>query len=415
MDHTRLAACVVVTQQTRDLFATLSSVQALGSIVSQVRVLAVDADAALVQSARRCGAITDAVIDNGDTAASWNLVAEAAQSPWVLLLSGDERVSGDAERLSRLLVCQPGAAIRPDALEIVSTGPEGEQRLPRLFRPETARFQGRLHPRLVARGASRDLRRLTPGADVISLTAPAEAVDEVTRWQRREARARRVLESLVSQGVGGDDLVGALIERARARRGLGDANGALADLNRARREPATDRYRWQAREELAALLIEHRHLTGAQTLIGELRTAGADEGYADWLQAQVHAAQGQASDALRILAGVARATRADGVPVTAPQILIETMILAARTHQYDKALDCCVELCTTHGLVERYGRLLLKLWGARSPRALADRLLASTSSNPPRLAQAFAKMPPPGPILADHLCGVVDRASSRTG
>lgn len=415
MDHPRLAVCVVATQETRDLFATLSSVQSLGSIVSEVRVLAVDADARLVQFARRSGAIVETAVDSGDTAACWNLVSEAARTAWVLLLSGDERVRGDAERLSRFLVDKPGAAIRPDAFEIVTTGAEGEERVARLFRPETAGFEGRLHPRLVARGSIRDLRRLMPGADVIALTAPAEAADEATRWKRREARARRVCESLVSQGVGGDDLVGALVERARARRGLGDANGALADLNRARREPATDRYRWQAREELAALLIEHRHLTGAQTLIGELRTTGADEGYADWLQAQVHAAQGQAKDALRILDGLTRATRADGEPVTASEILTETMILAARIRQYDKALDCCVALCTTHGLVGRYGRLLLKLWGVRSPRALGDRLLASSSSNSMQLAQAFAKLPAPGPILAEHLLGVQDRANAHTG
>ncbi|WP_168583185.1 glycosyltransferase family protein [Gephyromycinifex aptenodytis] len=387
----------------------------LGPIVSEVRVLAVDADEPLMEFARRSGAQVESIPDDGDVAAAWNHITEVAQAPWVLLLNGDERVSGDADRLARLLDTTPGAAIRPDALELVCRNGEREEREARLFRPETARFTGRLTPRLVSRGAVRELRRLTPGADVLALVAAAESADEPTRWRRREARARRVLESLDAQRVGGDDLVGALIERARARRGLGDANGALADLNRARREPASERYRWQAREELAALLIEHRHLTGAETLIRELRTSGADEGYSDWLQAQVHAAQGQATDALRILAGIAQATRADGQAITTPEILTETMILAARIHDYDRALECCIELCTTHGLVLRYGRLLLKLWGVRSPGALADRLLAAPSSDAHQLAQAFQKMPQPGPSLAEHLLGAQERAGASTG
>ncbi|WP_040157752.1 glycosyltransferase [Mobilicoccus massiliensis] len=406
METPSLACCLVLGDDARDLHGCLASLSALGDLLAATVVVGVGASTRTLDFARRAGAKVVSRPDDGDLAAARNEAAELAGTPWVFVLDGDDRVSADPAMLGKLLVAQPGEVVRPDALQIEVQGADTPaSREIRLYRTEACHYVGGIRPRLVAREAGRTLRPLNPGADVVRVSCAHgdDPAGERARLQRREARATRIIEVLDAEG--GDELVSALVERARARRGLGDGNGALADLNRARSLPCGDRYRDTAREELVGLLIEHRHFTGARTLISQLRSGEADAGYSDWLEAQVSAAEGQASEALRIvdrLRDRGLLTRADGGVVAPPEILNETMILAARVHDYDKAFECCLELVSRHGQVRRYGRLLLKLWGARSPESLATRLVEAGAPIDP-VAAALRSLPDPGPAAADAL------------
>lgn len=410
MDTPCVAACVVVGDDVRDLHACLASLRSLDPLVTRAVVVGVGASDRLLDFARQGGATVETLPAGTDLAVARNRAAELGDASWVLVLDPHERVSGDPARLARLLTTELGAVVQPDALAVeVRRGGHSEAahaRELRLYRPETAAFSGRLDERLGVRDSARELLVLTPLADIVAIAtpqAPGDPAFDRDRLRRREARAGLVVARLDAEEERGDDLVSALVERARARRELGDSNGALADLNRARNLPAQDRYRWQAREELALLLIEHRHLQGARTCIRELREQGADGGCSDWLEAQVHAAQGQARDALAILERLGRVTRADGSLIGTPEVLTEKMILAARIHEEQRALDCCVQLVTVHGLARRYGRLLLKLWGGRSPQGLADRLREAASGGTGDIADALRSLHEPGPQVADRL------------
>ncbi|MDO5628493.1 MAG: glycosyltransferase [Mobilicoccus sp.] len=409
METPSLTCCLVVGDDARDLHACLASLSSLGDLLAGTVIVGHGAPDRVLEFARRAGAQVVERADDGDLAAARNAAAEAADSEWILLLDADDRVSADPALLRKLLVSAPGEVVRPDALQIEAQteADAPASREVRLYRRESCHYVGGIRPRLVAKDTERTLRLLNPGGDVLRVSSvhaddPAAAR---ARLKRREARATRIIEVLDEAGTAGDELVSALVERARARRSLGDGNGALEDLNRARAVPAGERYRDTAREELVGLLIEYRYLDGARTLIAQLRGAGNDPGYASWLDAQVHAAEGQAADALRILDGLREKgllTRADGAVVAPPEILTETMILAARVHEYDKALDCCLELVTRHGQARRYGRLLLKLWGARSPQGLAETLV-QRGANIDAVAPALRGLPGGGEAVAEAL------------
>lgn len=407
METPSLTCCLVVGDDARDLHGCLSSLASLGDLLAGTVVVGMGAPDRVLEFARRAGAAVHVREDDGDLAGARNEAAGMAETEWVFFLEGDDRVSADPALLGKLLDSQAGEVVRPDALQIEVVGGEAPTREVRIYRTAAAHFLGGVRPRLVARESGRTLRSLNPGADVVRLTAAyaGDPAGERIRLQRREARATRVVDVLDASGTEGDELVSALVERARARRALGDGNGALADLNRARVMPCSDRYRDTAREELVGLLVEYRHFTGARTLIGQLRASGGDEGYSDWLEAQVHAAEGQAQDALRIVDRLREGgllTRADGGVVAPPEILNETMILAARVHDYDKALECCLELVSRHGQARRYGRLLLKLWGHRSGEGLAAELHRA-GAPVESVAAALRQLPEPGPAAADAL------------
>jgi len=406
METPSLTCCLVIGDDVRDLHGCLASLASLGDLLAGTVVVGMGAPERTLEFARRAGADVHVRPDDGDLAAARNEAAGMAETEWVFFVEPEERVSADPALLAKLLEAQPGEVVRPDALqiEVVGTTDAPPTREIRLYRTAACQYLGGVQPRLAARELGHTLRPLNPGGDVVRVTA-ADPAGERTRLQRREARASRVVEVLDSTGTEGDELASALVERARARRALGDANGALSDLNRARALQCSDRYRDIAREELVGLLVEHRHFTGARTLIGQLRAGGNDSGYSDWLEAQVHAAEGQAADALRIVDRLREGgllSRADGGVVAPPEILNETMILAARVHDYDKALECCLELVARHGQAPRYGRLLLKLWGHRSPEALADEL-DRVGAPVESVAPALRQLPEPGPAAAAAL------------
>lgn len=273
-----------------------------------------------------------------------------------------------------------------------------------MYRPERAHFVGALEDRLEPMEPGRELVSLNAGVEVCSVWAVVVPQgDQRDRLVRRVARADAALAKLTSEGIGGNDLVTALVERSRARRALGDDDGALADLNRARRVRAGEPYRRRAREDLTTLLIEHGYFSGANKLIAELRADGGDDDYSDWLTAQVHAAQGQARVAWDILRKLESATSSDGTVVASPQILTEQMIMANRIGELEEALECCVDLVAKHGLALRHGRMLLKLWGPRSADGLADLLIQADALHLDEVAAALSALPEPGPSVAQAL------------
>lgn len=407
MTHPRLAVCIVATDDARDLHGCLQSVRQLGPLLSRVVVYGVGASDAVLDAARTSGALVEVGEDDGDAAAARNAAACATDADWVLVMEPHDRLRVDVTKLERLLDVPENMIGEPDALSVQvsrGSGPGSDpQRLRRLYRPDRAHFVGALDAHLEALEGDRPLVALTPGADVVSLWSVVEEqelLDARAKLRRREARATAALASFKERGIAGNDLVTALVERSRARRALGDDNGALEDLNRARRVRASDTYRWRARQDLTTLLIEHRYYAGADKLIDELRRDGADEDYSDWLTAQVQAAQGQAAGAFDILRRLTEVRSADGHLVGSVEILNDTMVMANRLGMFDEALACCVDLVARHGHAERYARMLLKLWGPRSAEGLADLLIQADGRHLDDVARVLDSLPGLGPAVA---------------
>lgn len=406
-----MSACVVVTDEVHDLHACLAALQKLRPLLSDIHVYGVAASERVLDFARKAGATVATGEGEHDVSAARNNAAAMAKSTWVLVVEPGEKIVADLERLQRLLVVEPGMMAQPDALSIQvrTTSDERDRsgsRQVRVYRPEVAKFDGMVDPRLVPVAEGRKLTILTPGREVISVSAASAERDPVierARLERRIERANTAVADLEKSGVGGDDLVTALVDRARLLREIDEDNAALADLTRARTTRATQKYRWRARQELATLLIKHGHYGGAETVIAELDRDGADEAYSQWLRVLLSASQGKAREALEVLRELGEVKAADGRAVSTPAILNERMVMAARVGEFDEALDCCIQLVAVHGHASRYARMLLKLWGGRSAEGLADRLVAAGGLHQNTLAEALRQLGEPGAAVADSL------------
>ncbi|MDO5712030.1 MAG: hypothetical protein Q4P32_09875 [Micrococcales bacterium] len=411
MTAPRIAVCLVVTDDAGDVHGCLQSMRQLGPLLAQLCVYGVGACESTLALARNAGAKVEMGKWDGDASAARNAAACMSDAPWVLVAEPNERLRVDVANLSRLLDLPKDMVGEPDALTIdISTGRGPGARASRgerIYRPERAHFVGTLEEHLEPLEPGRPLRTLSAGAEVIGIWSVvddlAQPGSERDRLRRREGRARAAVDKLEAAGIRGNDLVTALVERSRVRRELGDDDGALDDLNRARRVEASDAYRWRAREDLTTLLIEHGYYEGANRLIGELRADGADESYSDWLCARVHAAQGQAHVAWDILRRLQSVTSSEGRVVAPLDILTEQMHLANRLGEFDEALHCCIDLVTRHNLGARHGRMLLKLWGPRSPEGLSDLLIQADARHLDDVAGALEALPGLGPDVAARL------------
>lgn len=408
MTAPRITVCLVVGDEARDLHGCLQSARQLGHLLTGICVYAAGASESILSAARHAGAKVQIAHWDGDLSAARNAAACMTTAPWVLVLEPHERVRVDIPALTTLLSLPDRMVGEPDAMTVQVAGRHGGhgRREQRLYRPDRAHFTGALEARLEPLVPGRRLVTVGAGTEALSIwsvVAEPDAALERDRLERRLDRAYSAVAALEAGGVGGNDLVTALVERSRAHRALGDDNRALADLNRARRVKASDTYRWRAREDLTTLLIEHGYYDGANRLIAELRADGADEQYSDWLTAQLHSAQGQARVAWDILARLENATDSEGRVVATPQILAEQMHLANRLGEFDEALARCVDLIARYGLAARHGRMLFKLWGPRSLTGLADMIIQADARRLDEVADGFDTLPAPGPELAAAL------------
>lgn len=409
MTPSLLAACIVVTDEVTDLQSCLDSAARLRPVLAEICVYGVGAQERVLEAARQAGAsVATGPADTGLGTAR-NRAAAMTGASWVVVLRPEETIAAAPDRLGRLLAIEPGMMVQPEvlAIQVHSSATDNPvTREPRLYRPALARFEENEEPALVPLTEGHRLTTLTPGRDVAAVhaavrdTSPAQ---ERARLERRLARVDAQVDAMERGGTTGDDLVAALVTRARVLRGLGEDDAALADLTRARTTRATRTYRWRARQELAGLLIKHGHYAGVETVLGELERDGASPEYTAWLRALSSAARGRAAEALDVLRGLDEVVSADGRKVGTPVILNERMIMATRVGEFDEALDCCVQLVAMHGQPRRYARMLLKLWGGRSAIGLADKLVAAGGLHQTAVAEALRLMPEPGPGVADAL------------
>jgi hypothetical protein len=295
-----LVAVLIVRDEAAHLPACLASLDGLVDGVHVHDTGSVDDSAGI---ARSLGAAVSAGPWRDDFAAARNDALDAAGRPeWVLSVDADERAAGVPHRLREIV--DAGSADDAYLVELDNRHDElpYSHRSPRLFRPAVLRWAGRVHERLAPPGSWPALPR-----DALHLVHLGYEHAAVRR--RKAERNAALAEAALSRGIADrDELATTLLDLGRSYVGAERRQEAVDTLERLR-EVAPGTRQWTlGTDALARLLLGAGHDEAAVVLARQLRAAGADPQYCDWLEAQALAQLGHPGDAWRLLQGVTEVT-----------------------------------------------------------------------------------------------------------
>jgi predicted Zn-dependent protease len=146
---------------------------------------------------------------------------------------------------------------------------------------------------------------------------------------------------------------------------------------------------------LARILLGAGGFDDAVVLLADqLRDAGADPRYCDWLRAQALAQLGSAAEALELVRGIDELVDPAGRRHELGQVLEMRALMAALVGERQEALDALAQAMAHHGRVQGRGQMLLELWAAEadgapaghSPADLARIVREAGSGHPNHLA-----------------------------
>ncbi|WP_432824902.1 glycosyltransferase [Dactylosporangium sp. CA-092794] len=313
-----LVAVLIVRDEAANLSGCLA---ALGGVVDGVHVHDTGSVDATVALARSLGATVSEGEWHDDFAAARNAAVGAAGRPdWVLSVDADERAVAAPERLRDLLRAAPAGAF---LVEIDNRHDElpYTHRTPRLFRPAAMHWEGRVHERLTptadptAEAPSAKPSAAEPAAkpmpqwpvvprDALHLVHLGYADPETRR--RKAARNAGLAEATLSEISDKSEIATALLDLGRSYVGAGRRQAAVDAFERLRELAPRTRQWILGTDALARLLLGAGHDEAVVVLARQLRDAGVDGEYCDWLEAQALAQLGHPDTAWRLLRGVRR-------------------------------------------------------------------------------------------------------------
>lgn len=282
----RLAAVLIVRNEEHVLARCLRS---LRGVVDEVHVHDTGSTDATVTIAAEHGAhVTHGPWTNDFAAARTRALAGVGPNvTWVLSIDADEEAVADAGKLRRLLATTPADKFLVD---ISNTEPTSTytHRGDRLFRPARCRWNGAIHEHLVARGTA-PLRALAAPADVLTLRHSGYADPAVLKEksERNLALAQAVVDRLAAQGDAADpkEAARALLDLGRTMVGAGRRQDAV-DVLETLRELFPGTPEWlRGTDFLARHLLKERMPDATLVLVEQMRAAGAEPMYCDWLMA----------------------------------------------------------------------------------------------------------------------------------
>lgn len=304
-----LGAALIVRDEAPSLSRCLA---ALADLVDEIVVHDTGSTDDTVALARAAGAVVVESVWREDFAAARNLALEHGRSTWVLAVDADEVVVADAAALRRLLASGPprdGFTVQIDNLGAAGAGMGYSHQGPRLFRRGAARWQGRVHERLVrADGAG------SPGAEPLPVGAlPAGllrlehhgyADPDVVRVKAE--RNAHLLRTALRERTGSAGVPALLLDLGRTLVSTGALQEAVDALEQVRElAPGTPEWE-QATDFLARVLLGAGEDAVVLVLCDQLEQAGVDVRYCNWLRAQALAQLGDAATAFELLGGIDR-------------------------------------------------------------------------------------------------------------
>jgi hypothetical protein len=285
-----IAATMIVKNEEAVLARSLASLQ---GIVDEIHVHDTGSTDATMEIALEHGAQLTRGPWPGDFATARNAALEGWTADWALVVDADEEVVADPELLrERLAVTRAGillCEVDNEAGGVTTSFPGG-----RVFRPRWAKWDGDVHEQLV--GRTRPLLREDLPRALLHLRHSGYQSREVLRdkFARNLALAQAQVDALAAQGSAADParVAVALVDLGRTQLGAGHLQEGV-DTFEAIRELFPDSSAWmRATDMLAKALIGAGMADAGLFLVEQLRGAGGDPAYCDWLAAEALAGLG---------------------------------------------------------------------------------------------------------------------------
>jgi hypothetical protein len=269
--------------------------------------------------ARAAGARVVEIAWTDDFSAARNAALHLASSSWVLSVDADERVTGEPAALRALLQEDPSAAAFNVLIEQTSAeNPRGlmRHRGTKLFRPELARWRGRVHERVVQPDGSEVAGRTMPEETLAFTHLGYATADAFEHRARRNARlAELELADLTAAGAPASELARARLDLGRSLISHLDPERGRVILQqvRAATTPGVPAWLW-ATDFLAWDAVRHERPEAARDLLVELGAAGAPADYLLNLAAAIAGVLGDHALAERFRAQITRRVSVTGQP-----------------------------------------------------------------------------------------------------
>ncbi len=300
-----LAAVVIVRDEARMMPACL---EFLKGIADEIHVHDTGSVDGTPEIAARYGVHVTHGEWRDDFSAARNAAVAGVRAQWVLAADADHRVTADPPALRRFLATATAEALTVTIDDAHHANPYQQQET-RIYRPGILRWTGRVHERLVRPYGSEPVRAAVPGSIMrMRHLGHATYADRIRRADRNLALGQATI----------DDLAGQLAEHRADRHEIARALLAFGrDCAAAeRRQQAADTFEllrelfpgtpeWiHATDALARLVLATGYDKICLVLVEQLREAGADPVYCDWLAAQALTQLGDPHTAAELLHGV---------------------------------------------------------------------------------------------------------------
>ncbi len=303
MDRPLLAAALIVKDEAEALPACLDS---LAGVVDEVHVHDTGSTDGTPAIAARQGAVVSRGEWRGDFSAARTAAQDGWSAEWVLAVDADHRVTADGALLRRVLAEATTDVLLVEIHNAQDTGAYTHWEA-RLYRPAAVCWQGRVHERLVRPDGSVPPHATVPAAALrVTHLGYATAEARLAKSRRNLALAQQTLAELAAQGPAADPghTARTLLDLGRSLVGA-DRHAEAAETLETLRVMFPGTPQWlHGTDFLARLALAGGRDAHCLLLVGELRAAGADPQYCDWLAAQAHAQLGDVAVAARLLAGV---------------------------------------------------------------------------------------------------------------
>jgi hypothetical protein len=308
-----LAAALIVRDEA---LCIENCLQSLDGVVEAVRVHDTGSTDATPELARAAGARVSQGPWTSDFAAARNAALEGLSAKWVLSIDADEQAVADTDALRKFLKTTNADVLVVPIENRSQDGTSVTHQTARLFRPDRARWFGRIHEMLVARhGGELRYTPLPPGLLHIVHLGYSTAEVVQAKGLRNLEMARAHLGDLAKLG---DDVppelaAPAVFDLGRSLYGAHQFQEAIEAFETVRELfPDTNEWR-RATDLLTGLLIGQDVYDVALTLIVQLRGAGVDPMYCNWLEAHCLARLGHFEMARGLLEDITEVVDTSGV------------------------------------------------------------------------------------------------------
>ncbi|GAB79458.1 Glycosyl transferase family 2 [Austwickia chelonae] len=380
-----LSAALIVKDEESFLPECLDSLNSLRPLLGEICVYDTGSTDRTVEIAEAAGSRVERGYWNGDFARARNAAIHMCSCKWTLIIDADERVVARVPRLAELLRAAAktnrGSA---DALTVLVADLRGgvfEQAWPsqRILRRGRARYEGAVHESVVSTRPGAELQESALPDDAIVLQHLGYETEEARN--AKSARNLRLSDELIAtlelQKNNHEELIQALVDRARSARSQGLTESALADYERVRGMTSGYKHRTWGMEMMVDLLIDLGQEDRAREVIAQLRSEGVSAAsYCDWLEARLLLTRGDLAEGLDIVRRIDRIQAASGT-IVPPALLLDARYKACLALElYDEAAVCLIQLMAGQGrIADRSGEMLLALWGSLPREALVQMLI----------------------------------------